>query len=595
MRIRSIFPSNLAPHSPTLFSATWDELTSLQTAYHDLFIADQRQSRLEDDDGLPYTLDFLVLEELDFLQACLKAGPVKKELESQIQAAGGAEGSWVTEIMKLMVSFAQITEEEEGLWNIDVNIFLAEETSVTANYTPRTACGELAMKLAEWIQGTSIEGLLIYTRVLYSTQPSWKAKEAALYVLNQLLVHFQEEDIDVGQNAGAGYIESVRHAMQQPDEFLRARGYLVAGSLIRSAAESLGPVANQFMEATMQAINRDESEIVKVSCIRALQFYTEHPVPAFAYAMQGAVIGMLSTFVSSQDLQDKVDSDDFMATLVQTIRDAILLDITASLSLGGLDLLLRTAFYGAELYSISSMVTETFEEIAEQISENGSEAYSQLCHKVLPTLINAFRLGDPTEGNAILNLAADLLAVLAKFGSEPLPNGFVAAVMPKMTQVLLQADNEELIKSCTCAVKEMLTHDSKQLFEWHDATTQKSGLEVVLLVIDRLLGPSVDDNAGAEVGGLAAELVEKAGAEKLGPYLMQLLRAVAIRLGSATQAQFIQSLILVFARLALVSAQEVIEFLAQVQVGNDNGLNVVIAKWLENSVNFAGYQEIRQK
>jgi len=304
---------------------------------------------------------------------------------------------------------------------------------------------------------------------------------------------------------------------------------------------------------------------------------------------------MLSTFVSSQDLQEKVDSDDFMATLIQTIRDAILLDTTASLSLGGLDLLFTTAFYGAELYSISSMVSETFEDVCEQISDNGSEAYGQLCQKVLPVLINAFRLGDPSEENALLNLAAELLAILAKFGSDPLPNGFVAAVMPKMTQVLLQSNDEELLKSCTCAVKEMLTHDHKQLFEWHDRTTQKTGLEVVLLVIDRLLGPSVDDNAGAEVGGLAAELVEKAGAERLGPYLMQLLSAVAVRLGSASKAQFIQSLILVFARLSLVSAHEVVDFLAQVQVGNDNGLNVVVAKWLENSVNFTGYNEIRQK
>src|ERR1700761_1602453 len=125
MRIRAVFPSNLAPQSPTLFSATWEELSALQQAYHDMFIDDQRQSRLEDDDGLPYTLDWLVLEELDFMKACLKAAPVKKELEAQIQKAGGAQGSWVTEVMKLLVSYAQITTEEEGLWNIDVNIFLS--------------------------------------------------------------------------------------------------------------------------------------------------------------------------------------------------------------------------------------------------------------------------------------------------------------------------------------------------------------------------------------------------------------------------------------------------------------------------------------
>src|SRR6266436_1025065 len=99
MRIRSIFPSNLAPQSPNLFSATWHELSSLQKAYHDMFIDDQRQSRLEDDNGLPYTLDFLVLEEIDFMQACLRAAPVRKELEQQLQKTTGGEANWVTEVM----------------------------------------------------------------------------------------------------------------------------------------------------------------------------------------------------------------------------------------------------------------------------------------------------------------------------------------------------------------------------------------------------------------------------------------------------------------------------------------------------------------
>lgn len=142
----------------------------------------------------------------------------------------------------------------------------------------------------------------------------------------------------------------------------------------------------------------------------------------------------------------------------------------------------------------------------------------------------------------------------------------------------------------------MIQHDGPQAFDWHDSATHKSGLEITLLIIDRLLNPAiVDDNAASEVGGLAAEVVEKAGAERLGPYLGQLLSAVAGRLKSAEQVQFIQSLILVFARLALTNTTEVVDFLAQVQIGGDNGLQVVMTKWLENSINFAGYEEIRQK
>jgi importin-9 len=172
MKIRSVFPALLSPQSPVLFTATWQELSILQAPYHKMYIDDDQQGRLEDADGLPYTLDFLVLEELDFMQSCLRAPPVRKELEGQLQqasASGSPADTWVMEVMKLAVAYAQITTEEEGLWDIDVNIFLSEETSVTANYTPRTACGDLVIKLAEWLSKLTIEGLFAYTKTVFST------------------------------------------------------------------------------------------------------------------------------------------------------------------------------------------------------------------------------------------------------------------------------------------------------------------------------------------------------------------------------------------------------------------------------------------
>ncbi|KAK8251995.1 armadillo-type protein [Phyllosticta capitalensis] len=594
MRIRSVFPSTLSPHSPVLFSSTWDELSSLQAAYHSMYIEDERQSRLEDADGLPYTLDFLVLEELDFMQACLKAPPVRKELEQQLQAQAASGNTWVTEVMKLAVAYAQITNEEEGLWNLDVNVFLSEETSVTANYTPRTACGDLVIKLGEWLSSATVDGLLSYTRSLYSTNQSWKAKEAALYILNQMLSDFSDEDRQISPEAATGFIDFVRYAMQQEEEFLRARGYLVAGSLTMTSGDALQPVAASFMETSLQAITNDSSDIVKVACIRAIQHYLSALPPAITLPMQGATINAISSYLSGQDLSEFADSDDLMMTLVETLRDAILLDTRVCLDGAGLDLLFTIASHGAANFQLTMLVAETFEEIVSALASAGPEIYTRLCQKVLPSLTGAFDVGTLTEENALTNLAAELLAVLTEFGSEPLPPGFVSTVMPKLNRVLIGSNDEELIKPATASVKNILQHDHQQLFEWRDHTG-KGGLEVVLLIIDRLLSPSVDDNAAAEVGQLAAELVEKAGSERLGPYLMTLLRAVAVRLGSATQAQFIQSLTLVFARLSLVNAREVVDFLVQTEIGQSNALQVVMAKWLENSINFVGYDEIRQK
>jgi importin-9 len=186
------------------------------------------------------------------------------------------------------------------------------------------------------------------------------------------------------------------------------------------------------------------------------------------------------------------------------------------------------------------------------------------------------------------------MVALVENGSEPLPAGFVAATLPKLKRLLMESSEGEVLRPSAQALKYMLVHDHHQVFSWHDEKNE-TGLEACLIVIDRLLAPSIEDNAASEVGGLAAELVEKAGQERLGPYLLKLLQAVATRLATAQSSAFIQSLILVFARLSLHGAQDVVHFLSGIEINGQNGLAVVLSKWLENSVEFSGYDEIRQK
>lgn len=403
MRVRSVFPAALAPQSPQLFSATWDELNTLQSQYYQMYIEDDRQGRLEDADGLPYTLDFLILEELDFMQACLRAPPVRKELEQQLRDATGPE-TWVMEVMKLAVAYAQITNEEEALWEIDVNIFLSEESNVTANYTPRAACGDLVIKLGEWQNAAAIQGLLHHARSVFSSESGWKAKESALYVLNRLLADMEEVDKQLFPDTANGFLEFARYAMQQEESFLRARGYLVAGSLIKTSGESLRSVAGFFMETSLHAISNDPSDVVKVACIRALQHYLSSTPPETTLPLQPSIISAISDYLSHQDLSDLDESEDIMIAIVETLRDAILLDARICLTGQGLDVLFTIASHGASNFQIAMLITETFEEVAESLSGAGAETYAALCARVLPSLSGAFDLGNLTEENALTNV-----------------------------------------------------------------------------------------------------------------------------------------------------------------------------------------------
>ena len=367
--------------------------------------------------------------------------------------------------------------------------------------------------------------------------------------------------------------------------------------MITTSGEALRGLAPEFAIQSLKAIEVDESEVVKVSCLRVLQGYLKILPPPRAQEFQVQTVAAVSSFLASHDLSEAGDSEDVLDTLVETLRDGIMTDPTLCLDNSALDVLFTMASYGARSWQTTMLVNETFESVTSTMALQGPEAYARLCAKVLPSLTGALDVGDLTQENSLSDMAVALLSTLAEHGSEPLPQGFVSNLLPKLYRLIFLDLEFSVHQAATVTIKYMLIHDAAQLFAWRDPGTGKEGLEIVLLIIDRLLGPKVDDSSAAEVGGLAVELVEKAGAEKLGPYLMQLLQVVAIRLSTAERTNFIQNLVLVFARLSLTNAKDVLDFLAQVHIEGPNGgtgLEVVMRKWLENSVNFSGYDDIRQ-
>jgi importin-9 len=411
-----------------------------------------------------------------------------------------------------------------------------------------------------------------------------------------MLREFTEYERKISSELAMGFQDFLDRSQQDPSVYLRARAFAVAGVLARTTGgESYTEKATAYLNAAIQTLAAAEApELIRVSCIRALQDLVEALPLDVTRPLQAQIIDSISSYISSQDMNDP-EVDDLKVSLIETLRDAIMIDVSCTYTSPAIDLLFTLASHGAANFQISLLVTETFESIVSSVTELGHEPYVRLCEKTIPSLTGAFDVGNMTQESALTNLAAELVSALAEYGSEPLPDGFVPAVMPKLNRVLLESSDPELVRPSTLAVKHMLAHGTTQFLAWIDPATRKNAVEITLVIIDRLLNSSlIDDNAAAEVGGLAAELVERAGGEKLGPYLLQLLRAVALRLATAEKAQFIQSLILVFARLSISSPRDVVDFLSQVDIHGENGLNVVLAKWLENSVNFAGYDPIRQ-
>lgn len=416
-----------------------------------------------------------------------------------------------------------------------------------------------------------------------------------MFLLQQILRDLHESSKELAAPTINGLLQQIPQRLQDPNTYMRASAHLVLGALFSVASAEFHSAALASLTTTVQAATSDESDVVKLSCVHVIRDYMKFLSPHLLQPLQQPIIGAIREYVESHGLRDDLEeAEDIKSALVETLRDAILINSVAVIDGPAIDLFFTLASDGASDFMIFQVSTEAFEGIVENVTEQSHDAYVRLCAKTLPAVTGAFDVAKLTEEDALTFLAAELVSSLVEFGSEPLPPGFVAAVMPKLSRVLMEGTSADLVRPATKAVQHILSKGTDQFLAWHDHQG-RSAVIVTLTIVNRLLNsPDVEEAAATEVGGLASALVMKAGADQLGLHLMDLLAAVANRLATATRAAFIQSLLMVFAGLCLTAAKEVVDFLSQLPIQNANGLQVVLTKWLENSINFAGFDEIRQ-
>lgn len=109
------------------------------------------------------------------MHTLLNTSIIKRELDAQLAPEGMANGNHdttsITQILALAVGYSWILSEDAELWEVDVNIYLSEETSETANYSARNACAGIVTKLCSY-DWPVLESLLSYTTTVFDSGSS---------------------------------------------------------------------------------------------------------------------------------------------------------------------------------------------------------------------------------------------------------------------------------------------------------------------------------------------------------------------------------------------------------------------------------------
>lgn len=156
-----------------------------------------------------------------------------------------------------------------------------------------------------------------------------------------------------------------------------------------------------------------DHEIVQIAAIVAIQSYVKTLLkPALLASGQiTRIISAINDFVAAQDPEDLADSEDLLMAVVETIRCVVMLDpaIVLTPDVPALDILFTLISRAASSLQLTSLVNETFNDIAVQIALNVQQ-YVKLCERVLPSLTSALWFADDSQINH--------LAIVSSFASE---------------------------------------------------------------------------------------------------------------------------------------------------------------------------------
>ena len=168
-KVQTIFPDLMA--ADEFFNACWDSIQAHGAPYYSSYVDGERQGGLINQYQLQYTFDFLVIEEIDYLQALLEAPLVKQQLDAMLAvdttSNGNSVTSWISSVLGTLVTFSTITKEAEEMWSIDFNVFLSEETFAETNNSPRSVCAGFVWKLCNWFPRQTFESLLTYIKAVF--------------------------------------------------------------------------------------------------------------------------------------------------------------------------------------------------------------------------------------------------------------------------------------------------------------------------------------------------------------------------------------------------------------------------------------------
>ncbi|KAG0311531.1 hypothetical protein BGZ99_010110, partial [Dissophora globulifera] len=577
------FPKLMAPYLLQVLSAVWQDVLHLRPRYLSEHVNtnDSVGETFQDSDGETIGFESLLFTQFEFIQMAARR---RKITQSAFIGDDGKSGI-LPELVWNTLNYMQMTDDQAETWISDPNQFIADEEDDSYSFNVRIAAEDLLMTLSDSFEAETFGALNLSVKQEASNSLTektngninwWKAQESSLLAVGLFAGDLSETIKAGGQNlidVGGLFDHVVLGNLSEHEfPFLQGRSFVFASQFASILPANL---ASQYVAAAVEAIMKSPSAVVKISALKALNNFNQYLDKQYIIPYQRSILQGVAPMM-------EVTTEESLSLILRTLISTSKIDEQAAAefesTLGPLVLDSWTKYPADHLISMDIM--DLFDTLAAN-----QYIHPALNARAMPVLASMISTENPDS--PMVSSAVDLLKSLVQGASSPLPPNYVAQFFHGLMSVLLTTDDRDILQSGQECLTIVVQKDVQQIAEWRDAASGKTGLELIIQFIAKLLDPSQTESAALFVGELISKLIKKGG-DLVSPILPELLNAVTLRLTEAKLPTFIQPLVMVFAQLCLNQHEVVINFLSGLNLNGRNGLDIVMAAWLANHADFTG-------
>ncbi|KAL5553552.1 hypothetical protein UlMin_040953 [Ulmus minor] len=533
-----------------------------------------------DSDGSEKSFDSFVIQLFEFLLTIVGSAKLIKVLMNNIK-----------ELVYYTIAFLQMTEQQIHMWSMDANQFVADEDDTA--YSSRVSG---ALLLEEVVGVAGIEGInaIIDAAKERFTESQreraagsaiwWKLREATLFAMASVSEQLLEAEdsglirVDLKNLVEQIITEDIGLGVHE-HPFLYAR---IFASIAKFSSLISREVLDHFLLAAINAIGMDVPPPVKVGACRALsQLLPE--------ANKGIIQSqMLSLFSSLTDLLNQA-SEETLHLVLETMQAAVKSGQESSA-------LIEPIISPVILNLWVSHVSDPFISIdAIEVLEalkNAPGCIHPLVSRILP-YIGPILNKPQQQPDGLVAGSLDLLTMLLKNSPPDVLKAVYDVCFDAVVRIILQSDDHSEMQNATECLAAFISGGRQDLLAWGDSGFIMRSL---LDVASRLLDPDLESSGSLFVGSYILQLLLHLQSQML-PHVRDLVAALVRRMQSVDIGGLKSSLILIFARLAHLSAPNVEQFIDLLTTipaeGYDNSFGYLMSEWTKQQGEIHGAYQIK--